>query len=150
MAVHPALPNSFIPSAIAALTSFDVGPDILLPSLVISPSISPHLPPSARNPTTYVDALRYPSNPTNHAAPMPNPSYVLGPYPSSILSLFRLGPKPSESGAANVPTVLDVDPQIVEVFKSKDRLYILKLGEQTECLINDHRHVSLPSPNHCV
>ncbi|KAI6107553.1 hypothetical protein EV401DRAFT_2002375, partial [Pisolithus croceorrhizus] len=68
-----------------------------------------------------------------HAAPTPNSSYVLGSYPSSMLSLFRLGSQPSEWGATNSPTLSDVEPQVVEVFKSKDR-YIFKHGEQTECL----------------
>ncbi|KAI6163434.1 hypothetical protein EDD17DRAFT_1570092 [Pisolithus thermaeus] len=107
----PPSPVAFIPSAIPALMSFDVGPDILLPSFVISSCSQVSL----------------------HAAPTPNSSYVLGSYPSSMLSLFRLGSQPSEWGATNSPTLSDVEPQVVEVFKSKDR-YIFKHGEQTECL----------------
>jgi hypothetical protein len=37
----------------------------------------------------------------------------------------------------------DVDPQIIEALKSKDRIYVLKLGEQMESLINDRRCVFL-------
>jgi hypothetical protein len=34
----------------------------------------------------------------------------------------------------------DVDPQIVEALRGKDRIYVLKLGEHMESLINDeHR-----------
>ncbi|KAL0577289.1 hypothetical protein V5O48_004682 [Marasmius crinis-equi] len=33
----------------------------------------------------------------------------------------------------------DVDPQIIEALKSKDRLYVLKLGELMEGLINDRK-----------
>ncbi|KAI6164636.1 hypothetical protein EDD17DRAFT_1561657 [Pisolithus thermaeus] len=119
--------------------SFDVSPDMLLPPFVMSPSIPPHLPPSARDPPTNVDALRSPSNLTNPVAPTPNPSSVLGPYSSSILSLSRPCSEPSDLGGANSPSLSDVDPQIVEALKSKDRLYVLKLGEQMECLINDQR-----------
>jgi hypothetical protein len=33
----------------------------------------------------------------------------------------------------------DVDPQILEALRSKDRLYVLKLGELMEGLINEHK-----------
>lgn len=33
----------------------------------------------------------------------------------------------------------EVDPQILEALRSKDRLYVLKLGEQLESLIIDKR-----------
>lgn len=33
----------------------------------------------------------------------------------------------------------DVDPQIIEALRSKDRLYVLKLGELMEGLINDRK-----------
>lgn len=33
----------------------------------------------------------------------------------------------------------DVDPQILEALRSKDRLYVLKLGELMESLINDRK-----------
>lgn len=102
----------------------------------MGPSTSPHLPPSARDPATHVDALRSPTNSANLTS---NPSSVLGPYSSSILSLSRLDSEPSESGVADGSSLPDVDPRIVEALKSKDRLYVLKLGEQMECLISDHR-----------
>lgn len=33
----------------------------------------------------------------------------------------------------------DVDPQILEALKSKDRLFVLKLGEQMEALIKEKK-----------
>jgi hypothetical protein len=33
----------------------------------------------------------------------------------------------------------DVDPQILEALRSKDRLYVLKLGELMEGLINERK-----------
>ncbi|KAI6041254.1 hypothetical protein EDC04DRAFT_2669994 [Pisolithus marmoratus] len=120
--------------------SFDVSPDTLLPPFVMSSSISPPLPPStARDLATSVDALRSDANPTAPAAPTPHASSVLEAYSSSVLSPSRPDSEPSESDVANSSSLSDVDPQIVEALKSKDRLYVLKLGEQMECLIKDHR-----------
>lgn len=34
---------------------------------------------------------------------------------------------------------LDVDPQILEALKSKDRIYVLKLGEVFEALIKERK-----------
>lgn len=53
--------------------------------------------------------------------------------------------EPESAATAGGSSFLDVDPQILEALKSKDRLYVLKLGEQMESLINDHRHVSIIS-----
>jgi hypothetical protein len=44
-----------------------------------------------------------------------------------------------ESDSASISGLPDVDPQIIEALKSKDRIYVLKLGEQMESLINDRR-----------
>ncbi|KAG9313011.1 transmembrane amino acid transporter protein-domain-containing protein [Chiua virens] len=48
-------------------------------------------------------------------------------------------PDSDSTGSNNVSALPDVDPQIVEALKSKDRIYVLKLGEQMEGLINDRR-----------
>lgn len=48
-----------------------------------------------------------------------------------------------ESDSACIGGLADVDPQIIEALKSKDRIYVLKLGEQMENLINDRRYVLL-------
>ena len=39
----------------------------------------------------------------------------------------------------------DGDSQIIEALRSKDRLYVLKLGEQMESLINERRWVIHPT-----
>lgn len=36
----------------------------------------------------------------------------------------------------------DVDPQILEALKSKDRLFVLRVGELVEGLINERKYVS--------
>ena len=41
---------------------------------------------------------------------------------------------------------LEVDPQIIEALKNKDRIYVLKLGELMEGLINDRRYVHSTEP----
>lgn len=68
--------------------------------------------------------------------------------PSSSAS--SLGSKPETSSTASASgamepssTAVDVepDPQILEALKSKDRLYVLKLGEQMEAVIKEGRWV---------
>jgi len=46
-----------------------------------------------------------------------------------------------ESDSVSINGLADVDPQIIEALKSKDRIYVLKLGEQMESLIKDRRCV---------
>jgi len=59
-------------------------------------------------------------------------------------------PVPEVNGATNIPDAeispasassqaLDVDPQILEALRSKDRIYVLKLGETFEALIKERR-----------
>ena len=89
------------------------------------------------------------SNPDLHASffPLPPPSDAL-----RVHSPLRSDSEPladsDSTGSANSSALSDVDPQIVEALKSKDRIYVLKLGEQMESLINDRRSVFLPLP-HC-
>lgn len=45
-------------------------------------------------------------------------------------------PLPSEVGGGSTP---EADAQILEALKSKDRLFVLKLGEQMEALIRERR-----------
>ncbi|KAF9218958.1 hypothetical protein BS17DRAFT_798371 [Gyrodon lividus] len=62
--------------------------------------------------------------------------------PAAVQSPSRSDSEPfaeSESSGANAGALADADPQIVEALKSKDRIYVLKLGEQMESLINDRR-----------
>ncbi|KAJ7210513.1 hypothetical protein GGX14DRAFT_625869 [Mycena pura] len=63
----------------------------------------------------------------------PPPFTIMSPPPpsssnSSVTSLVH---------AADAPQHPDVDQQILEALSSKDRIYVLKLGEQMEGLIND-------------
>lgn len=51
----------------------------------------------------------------------------------------------STSGQEKDPNA-DVDPQILEALKSKDRLFVLRVGELMEGLITERRCV--PCPNH--
>jgi hypothetical protein len=73
---------------------------------------------------------------------------MLEPATGQSPSRSDLEPFPeSESSGANASALADVDPQIVEALKSKDRIYVLKLGEQLESLINDRRFVFHASCN---
>ncbi|KAL4257334.1 SUZ domain-containing protein [Pleurotus pulmonarius] len=81
-----------------------------------------------------------PLSSTGSAATIPtsrrSPSTVSSDKPSVSPSL------PSDlddTGGSSAQAVTDVDPQILEALKSKDRLYVLKLGELMEGLINDRR-----------
>jgi hypothetical protein len=82
-------------------------------------------------------------NPDLHSSlfslPLPSPA----PDPLSVRSPSRSDSEPladsDSTGSANASALPDVDPQIVEALKSKDRIYVLKLGEQMESLINDRR-----------
>ena len=79
------------------------------------------------------------------------PSPLPLPLPPATLDTPTIhSPSPSDSepladsdstGGLNASALLDVDPQIIEALKSKDRIYVLKLGERMESLINDHRFV---------
>jgi hypothetical protein len=42
-------------------------------------------------------------------------------------------------GVSSNQLLEEVDPQIIEALKNKDRIYVLKLGELMEGLINDRR-----------
>lgn len=44
-----------------------------------------------------------------------------------------------EAQSLGLGDITDIDPQILEALRSKDRLYVLKLGELMEGLINEHK-----------
>lgn len=89
-----------------------------------------------------------------HSAPPPNTTgigSISSPLPltspSADWSRSR-SPNPASSEAPSEETqslgcgdgnAVDVDPQILEALKSKDRLYVLKLGELMEGLINERK-----------
>ncbi|KAH6915911.1 hypothetical protein BKA70DRAFT_1092461 [Coprinopsis sp. MPI-PUGE-AT-0042] len=81
------------------------------------------------------------SNPQTQA---PAPITILSPAavggnPSSVFPSSLMLNTDSPSSASPVPSPPDVDPQIIEALKSKDRIYVLKLGEQMESLIKEKR-----------
>ena len=82
------------------------------------------------------------SNLRSSPRPPPLPSTLDAP---STQSPSHSDPEPlvdsDSTGSPNSTALPDVDPQIVEALKSKDRIYVLKLGEQMESLINDRRFV---------
>lgn len=82
------------------------------------------------------------SNLRSSPLPPPLPSTLDAP---STQSPSHSDPEPlvdsDSTGSPNSTALPDVDPQIVEALKSKDRIYVLKLGEQMESLINDRRFV---------
>ena len=90
-------------------------------------------------------------NPDLHSSLFPSSA----PDPLSVRSPSRSDSEPladsDSTGSPNAGALPDVDPQIVEALKSKDRIYVLKLGEQMESLINDRRFAfffsSFPSPD---
>ncbi|KIK61723.1 hypothetical protein GYMLUDRAFT_58773 [Collybiopsis luxurians FD-317 M1] len=55
-------------------------------------------------------------------------------YPSS-----SDGQNPASSAASSTSSEPDVDPSILEALRSKDRIYVLKLGETMEELINERK-----------
>lgn len=73
-----------------------------------------------------------------------SPSYN----PASSTSSLNMKSESSCSAleaSSTAHTIVDVDPdaQILEALRSKDRIYVLKLGEQMEGLIKERRYVSV-------
>ncbi|KAG2011775.1 hypothetical protein CC2G_011856 [Coprinopsis cinerea AmutBmut pab1-1] len=50
-----------------------------------------------------------------------------------------MAPNSATASGTSSPSTPDVDPQIIEALKSKDRIYVLKLGELMEGLIKEKR-----------
>lgn len=87
---------------------------------------------------------------TTHSTPHPHPSVglVASPAPltppSADWSRSRSpnpagSETPSDELSGGDGNAVDVDPLILEALKSKDRLYVLKLGELMEGLINERK-----------
>ncbi|KAG6910012.1 hypothetical protein DXG01_013734 [Tephrocybe rancida] len=76
------------------------------------------------------------TQPTSTPEPLSLPVRASPPpsLPSSSSHSLPSTPSIDEDGPSS-----DVDPQILEALRNKDRLYVLKLGEQMEGLINDRR-----------
>ena len=114
-----------------------------------SPSIShstEHL--SAMDPT------QTPNSSTTSLIVPPSPPFTASSdrsLSSASSSQFQLPPPPpsdiqTNNGIEGLATInissnqsLEVDPQILEALRNKDRIYVLKLGELMESLINDRR-----------
>ena len=52
------------------------------------------------------------------------------------------GTSSADGNGSESATSQEVDPSILEALRSKDRLWVLKLGEMMESLINDRRYVT--------
>lgn len=63
--------------------------------------------------------------------------------PVSLPSSTDLAANPASSPTAPDPNA-DVDPQILEALRNKDRLFVLKMGEIMEGLITEHRYAFCP------
>ncbi|KAH9940827.1 uncharacterized protein BXZ73DRAFT_42375, partial [Epithele typhae] len=70
-----------------------------------------------------------------------SPTMSSPPHPSSSSSSLNAKLDSSASSSAPMDSIVDVEPdaQILEALKNKDRLYVLKLGEQMEALIKERR-----------
>lgn len=103
--------------------SFSASP---APYISCSPSTSPSL--SHTSSSSQLESSLAPSM-TSTSPPLTEPANVQSPSRSDSDTFAEL------EGASSL--LADVDPQIIEALKSKDRIYVLKLGEQMENLIND-------------
>ncbi|KDQ26668.1 hypothetical protein PLEOSDRAFT_1113166 [Pleurotus ostreatus PC15] len=111
---------SLTPVVDGATTSGAVGPAASVPNILML----------AKNPSSNTGSVA--TNSTSRRSP----STVSSDKPSLSPSLSG---DLDGAGGSSAQTVTDVDPQILEALKSKDRLYVLKLGELMEGLINDRR-----------
>ena len=68
----------------------------------------------------------------------PSPQYPDYPSLSSSVTLNGFVQHQDPSATPSAPEMsADVDPQIIEALKSKDRIFVLKLGETMESLIRE-------------
>lgn len=111
---------SLTPVVDGATTSGAVGPAASVPNILML----------AKNPSSNTGSVA--TNSTSRRSP----STVSSDKPSLSPSLSG---DLDGAGGSSAQAVADVDPQILEALKSKDRLYVLKLGELMEGLINDRR-----------
>ncbi|OCH96251.1 hypothetical protein OBBRIDRAFT_787325 [Obba rivulosa] len=81
-----------------------------------------------------IHSLRPPSESLIATSPSLDAVQTISPHSTPPESLLDVASS-SDSGLGS--TNADPDPQILEALRSKDRLYVLKLGEQMERLINE-------------
>ncbi|GLB41829.1 putative SUZ domain containing protein [Lyophyllum shimeji] len=103
-----------------------------MPALPKPSSSSPASPAASPSPFTAIsDSASLPS--------VSSPPFQL-PSSGSLDSHPRANGADSDAHPSTQPNQPpDVDPQILEALRSKDRIYVLKLGELMEGLINDRR-----------
>jgi hypothetical protein len=72
---------------------------------------------------------------------IPTTEDAIAPFSSlPVLDGSRSSASEADNGtASDAGPLRDVDPQIVEALRGKDRIYVLKLGEMLESLINEER-----------
>ncbi len=67
-----------------------------------------------------------------------NPNAPVFTPAAEVLPVNGTGDLPASDPVLSSPSP-EVDPQILEALRSKDRIYVLKLGEQMESLITERR-----------
>lgn len=96
------------------------------------------LPPSSTSPT-----IAHTVSGSSYMDPTSQDDTIIAqpfssPLPESTGSPSNEGDSTPASSGAQTP---DIDPQILEALRSKDRIYVLKLGETFEALIMERRRV---------
>ncbi|KAF5350249.1 hypothetical protein D9758_007852 [Tetrapyrgos nigripes] len=121
ISISSAPSSRVISPAMTTISEFSSPPSILTasssPASLVMPSTGTH----SGSPSPFIDGLALQSQPSSQF----NAHYTNGESASSTV--------PSQSQTP------DVDPQIIEALRSKDRLYVLKLGEIMEGLIKEKR-----------
>ncbi len=98
---------------------------------------------SDANPTASF-AVNFNGNGTAESTPDSTHSFTEGANPNAPSSLPADvqsvdGDQPVVADAISQSPSPDIDPQILEALRSKDRIYVLKLGELMEGLITERR-----------
>ena len=156
LGLYPSL-LPFLPSSSASKSS-PLVMDTAHMSIQLYPTEQPLARPHSHSPSSIIsNPSRNPTPSSNITSPMPSatssidfPSSI-SPYSTSPFAIDANGMNPVEpdtpsdldspsAQATNQPS--DVDPQILEALRSKDRIYVLKLGELMEGLIKERRYRS--------
>lgn len=70
-----------------------------------------------------------------------SPSLDITLMQSRAIDVLPSGMSPLGESSSGTSSPTETDPQIIEALRSKDRLWVLKLGEMMESLINERRYV---------
>lgn len=134
---------------------------------ILSPTEQPLARPHFHSPSSIIisNPSRNSTPSSNITSPIPSATFSIdfpssiSPYSTSPFAIDANGMNPVEpdtpsdldspsAQATNQPS--DVDPQILEALRSKDRIYVLKLGELMEGLIKERRYRSSSFSMSCV